>query len=762
MSPPEIRSTADATRRPSGPSAPLSELSNSPARPSKIQPWHLERLAFVYVRQSSPYQVMFNKESAEVQAKLRDRAIAWGWPPSRVIVITDDQAQSGTSAQGRTGFQRILTEVNLDHAGIIFGFQVSRLSRANSDWYHLLERCAVFHTLLADQDGLYDPTLYNDRLLLGLKGTMSEAELHFLGQRLHEARLNKARRGELFTTVPIGYVRLPPGDRIALDPDEQVQHVVRLIFDKFDELGSVGAVLRYLVRNQIKLGVRVQSGPDAGRLDWHAPVRSTLNKILRHPIYAGCYVYPLNHDDPRRKKPDHPYSGRTRVERLTWEVMIPDKVPAYITWERYLANQDRLAANRCLPSAAGAPRGGPALLSGLVDCGRCGRRMRVAYHAKGAPVYYLCNHRAVACAEPVCQSLAGGALEELVTAQVFRALEPAAMELHAAAVADLQRERQERDQHWQQRLERAGIEAERAARQYHAVEPENRLVARELERRWEQALREQRELEEEYHRFVARTPRELTDADHQRIEALAANVPEYWHDPNTPIQDRQIIIRSLVERITVAVRGRTEWVDVTIRWFGGLETRHEVRRPVQKYQQLSNYQRLRARLAELQRTGATAAAIAERLNAEGFHPPRGPVQFDRHVVHRFLAREGLSGPGANQRVAAKDLGPQEWRLDDLARELRMPAHTLRHWQYRGWVLARKTAEINGCWILWADEAELERLRRLRAWRRGGYDQVRPPELTTPRGNAPAGPADSSAPLAPSRRDASKSKRSKNE
>jgi DNA invertase Pin-like site-specific DNA recombinase len=275
--------------------------------------------------------VMFNKESAEVQTKLRDLAIAWGWPPSRVIVITDDQAQSGTSAEGRAGYQRVLTEVNLDHAGIIFGFQVSRLSRANSDWYHLLERCGLFHTLPADQDGLYDPTLYNDRLLLGMKGTMSEAELHFLRQRLYHGRLNKARRGELFTLVPTGYIRLP-GDRLARDPDEQVQHVVRLIFDKFDELGSAGAVLRYLAEHDIKLEVRVQTGADAGQLRWRMVSRPTLLKILHHPFYAGTYVFPLTHLDPRRGKPGRGGSGTVQVDRLKWEVMIPDKVPAYITW----------------------------------------------------------------------------------------------------------------------------------------------------------------------------------------------------------------------------------------------------------------------------------------------------------------------------------------------------------------------------------------------------------------------------------------------
>jgi len=731
MNPPDARCPANPIGQQSRPSAPVPQPIKTPDRPAKIQPEHLERLAFVYVRQSSRYQVMFNKESAEVQAKLRDRAIAWGWPPSRVIVITDDQGQSGRSAERRAGFHRLLDEVNLDHAGIIFGFQVSRLSRANSDWYYLLERCAVFHTLLADLDGVYDPTQYNDRLVLGMKGTMSEAELHFIGQRLHETRRNKAGRGELFTMVPIGYVRLPSGDQIALDPDEQVQHVVRLIFDKFDELGSVGAVLRYLVRHDIKLGVRVQSGADTERLDWHPPVRNTLNKILRHPFYAGCYVYPLNREDPRRKKPGHPHSGRIRVERLTWEVMIPDKVPAYITWERYLANQDRLAANRCLPSAPGAPRAGPSLLSGLVYCGRCGRKMRVAYHAKGAPVYYLCDRRAVDCAEPICQSLAGGALEALVTAAVLRALEPAALELSTAAVADLEGERQQLDQHWQQRLERARIEADRGARQYHACEPENRLVARELERRWEQALQVQRTLEEEYDRFLAQRPRELTVADRQRIEALSANVPKLWHDPNTLIQDRQTIVRSLVERITVAIRGRTEWVDVTIHWFGGLETRHEIRRPIQGYVQLSNYQLLHDRMIELRSDGMTTAAIAERLNAEGFHPPRGTDRFDRHIVNQFLSRKGLLGPHTIQRIKPEELQPEEWRLSDLAHELGMPAATLRQWHGRGWITARKSGAVRGCWIVWADPSELERLRRLRAWRRGGYNRQRPSELTTP-------------------------------
>ena len=248
MNTPSLLPTASAHHRFAEPSTSLVEAPALPNRPNKIQPWHLERLAIVYVRQSSPYQVMHNKESAEVQSGFRNIAIAWGWPSLRVIVVDHDQAQSATSSEARTGFQWIMTEVNLNHVGIILGFQVSRLSRANSDWYHLLERCAVFHTLLADVDGVYDPTLYNDRLLLGLKGTMSEAELHFLKQRLYNGRLNKARRGEQFASAPFGYVRSASGNRIELDPDEQVQLVVRLIFDKFDELGASPILSCSLVR----------------------------------------------------------------------------------------------------------------------------------------------------------------------------------------------------------------------------------------------------------------------------------------------------------------------------------------------------------------------------------------------------------------------------------------------------------------------------------------------------------------------------------
>ena len=450
--------------------------------PPKIQARHLDRLAIVYVRQSSLQQVHEHRESAARQYALVDYAVALGWPADRVLVIDEDQGRSGRTVAGRPGFQWLPAEVALDHVGIILGIELSRLARSCRDWHQLIELCGLFHTLLADQNGLYDPTDHNDRLLLGLSGIMSEAELHILRGRMLAGARNKARRGELYNHAPIGYARVPGGG-LMLDPDEQARAVVRLLFDKFDELGTVSALLRYLVRHGIRLGFRPHFGPHKGELVWRRPNRTTLNFLLHHPIYAGAYSHGRRPTDPRRKVPGRPATGRVVVPRDQWEVLIPGHLPGYITWERYEANLRRLERNRARAGSLGPARGGDSLLAGLVVCGRCGRRMLVAYTTKGHRLRYDCQRGALDYAEPRCQSLAGGALDELVARQVLSALEPAALELSLRAVADAERERGRLARQWEQRLERARHDAERAARQYHAAEPEHRLVARELERR---------------------------------------------------------------------------------------------------------------------------------------------------------------------------------------------------------------------------------------------------------------------------------------
>ena len=356
-------------------------------RSPKLQPWHFDRSAVVYVRQSTPQQVLDHQESTARQYALADRAVAFGWSRDRVVIIDDDLGQSGQSAEGRLGFQRLLAEVALDHVGLILGLEMSRLARSCKDWHQLLELCARFRTLLADADGLYDPTDYNDRLLLGLKGTMSEAELHILKERMYQGKLNKARRGELYGPPPIGYIRIDGGPP-TLDPDEQVQAVVRLIFDQFDRQGTLHGILRYLVHHGIRLPVRPHFGPHRGELQWRRPSRETLQNLMHHPIYAGAYRYGHRALDPRRQQPGRPGTGRQSLAPEECPVLIRDHLPAYITWERFCTNQERLASNRARHEAAGAPREGAALLGGLLRCGRCGRRMRVCYGGvKGQPWY---------------------------------------------------------------------------------------------------------------------------------------------------------------------------------------------------------------------------------------------------------------------------------------------------------------------------------------------------------------------------------------
>lgn len=697
----------------------------------KIQAQHHERLAIVYVRQSSPQQVLEHRESAALQYDLAQRAVALGWSQERVLIIDEDQGQSAKWAEGRLGFQRLLGEVSLDHVGLVLGIEMSRLARSNKDWHQLLELCALFRTLLADQDGLYDPTNYNDRLLLGLQGMMSEAELHILQGRLNAGRLNKARRGELLNHPVTGYIRIP-GDRLAFDPDEQVQAVVRLLFDKFAELGTVNRLLQYLVRHGIQLGIRPHFGPNRGNLEWRRPCRETLLNILHHPGYAGAYTHGRRPVDPRRKIPGRPGTGRRVASWEECEVFIRDRHPAYITWEQFLANQQRLADNRARAEFPGAPREGPALLGGLLVCGKCGCRMMVRYAGSPPRVSYACNRRQIEYAEPFCQNLAGKVFDELITCQVLRVLQPAALELSLQAAENSQQERQRLHQHWQQRLERACYQSHRAARQYHAVEPENRLVVRQLECLWEEALCEQRKLEEAYHRFLPEQPPELTAAERQTIRALASDIPALWNAASTTAADRKALLRHLVQQVVVVVQGDSELVDVSIQWAGGFTSQHQVIRPVAKYEQLHNYQELLARAVQLRDQGQTTSRIAAQLNHEGWRPPKRRPTFNGPMVRALLSRRPRSSPRSRAKQGESLLGPHEWWFSDLARQLDIPHPTLYSWLRRGWVHARQLSGAKGRWILWADKEELHRLRQLRRCPHTWSDQPLFRELTTPK------------------------------
>jgi DNA invertase Pin-like site-specific DNA recombinase len=680
---------------------------------NKIENHHLEQLAFVYVRQSDPQQVRRHRESTDLQYQLVQLAMQLGWSQDRVVIIDEDLGITAKHIEGRAGFQRLMTEVGLDHAGIIIGIEMSRLARSCKDWYQLLELCALFGTVLADPDGVYDPGNYNDRLLLGLKGTMSEAELHIMNGRLAAGRMNKARRGELFNHAPLGYVRSLSGEMV-LDPDEQVQSVVRLIFDKFQELESLNGLLQYLAGQQIILGFRPHYGAHRGQLEWRRPNRPTLQNILHNPIYAGAYCYGRRRVDARRKIPGRPSTGRTVVPAKECAVLLKDRLPAYITWDRYEANLAKLAENQARAASLGAPREGPSLLGGILTCGKCGCRMIVGYQGK-----------------PLCQSLAGGRLDALVSEQVLAALEPASLELSLQAAEDIEKERGRLHRHWKQQLERVRYDTERAARQYQVVEPENRLVARELESQWEQSLIKQRQTEEEYARFELQQPSRLSEDEVQSIRSLSADIPALWHARSTNPQDQQAIVRHLIDRITVTVQGESERVDVTIHWAGGYESQHEQTRPVARYDQLADYDRLVARILELRTAGQTNAKIAAVLNKEGFRPPKRRSTYNAAMVRQLVSRN-LPSEFKSRSPKDLELHPDEWLLADLAHELKMPTTTLHNWLRRGWVEARKLNDRRGHWVLWADVDEIGRLRQLRTTKQGWPDRPYPESLTKPK------------------------------
>lgn len=715
------------------------EMRTARHRSEKITDQHLDRLAIVYVRQSTQQQVLEHRESTARQYALVDRAVALGWPRVAVEVIDEDQGHSGSSVEGRNGFQRLLAEVSSDRVGLILGLEMSRLARSCKDWHALLELCAIYRTLLADADGLYEPSNYNDRLLLGLKGTMSEAELHILKNRLQQGMWNKAERGEVLNHAPLGYLRTPNDDYV-IDPDEQVQAVLRLIFEQFTRRGSVNGLLRWLVAHDVKLPIRPHFGSNRGNLEWRRPNRVTLLNVLHHPIYAGAYRWGHREVDPRKKVPGRPKTGRTFNAHDECRVLIHNRFQAYITWDQFENNQRKMAENSTLGKMLSAPRHGPSVLAGLLVCGRCGHRMLVGYGNTGGgsnarTLRYSCQRDAIDYGQDRCQSLSGAELESLVVERMLQAVSPASLELSLAATEDIERERKQLDDHWRQRLARSRYEIEQARRQYAAVDPEYRLVARELERRWDESLRADEQLQADYVRFQRDCPAQLSPQERAQILALAQDLPALWHAATTTPENRQTVARLLLEQVTVTVEGNTNRVDVELRWAGGFVSRHLLDRPVQTYQQLSNYNELVARIDALRADGQTLPEIATTLNAEGFHPPKRSRHFTQVILSHFLRERGVrTGPLPRSVTDEQHLMPNEWWLANLAAKLSMPIATLHRWQRVGWVSSRKVKAAGGRWAVYADPDELLRLRKLRDAPRG-WPQPYPTDLITPKPNA---------------------------
>ncbi|MBZ5500605.1 MAG: recombinase family protein [Acidobacteriia bacterium] len=579
----------------------------------KVTAGHLKRDAYLYVRQSTMRQVFENSESTERQYALRQRALALGWPGDRVIVIDSDLGQSGASAVDRVGFQKLVTEVGMGRAGIVLGLEVSRLARNSADWHRLLEICALTDTLILDEDGLYDPAHFNDRLLLGLKGTMSEAELHVLRARLRGGILNKARRGELHCGLPAGLIYDARGCMV-LDPDLQVQETVRLLFQTFARTGTLRAAVKHFRQQGLLFPKRTGAGPQKGPLVWAPLSLGRACSVMHNPFYAGAYAYGRGRF---RKQPD----GRYRHEHLPqdeWQVLIRDAHPGYISWQEYESNLQRLHASAKALSferAAGPPREGPALLQGRVVCGLCGSRMHVHYNIRRNGVMitnYVCAGRTRLFGDPMCQSILGAGIDAAVSQLLVETVTPMALELTLAVQQEIADRINEADRLRHRQVERAQYEADAARHRYMQVDPANRLVADTLEADWNAKLRALAEAQEEYQRRRTEDRLVVDDTERQRILTIATDFPAIWNDPHTPQRERKRMLGLLIEDVTL-IKQRD--VTAAVRFRGGATTTLTLPRPLTPQQLRATHELVRRQIDELL-DEYTDAQVARILNEQ--------------------------------------------------------------------------------------------------------------------------------------------------
>jgi DNA invertase Pin-like site-specific DNA recombinase len=533
----------------------------------KVTPRHLKRTALLYVRQSTMRQVFENTESTKRQYALRNRAVALGWPRDEIVVVDGDLGHTATAAGDREGFERVVTEVGMGRVGIVLGLEVSRLARNSSDWHRLLEICALADTLILDEDGVYNPKEFNDRLLLGLKGQMSEAEIYVMKARLHGGILSKALRGELQVTLPTGLV-YDTQKKVQLDPDKQVQESLTFLFTTFDRTGSATATMKAFRKNELLFPRRVRKGPRKGELIWETLTHQRVLQVLHNPRYAGAFVW-------GRRKGRRLLNGHTAVEFVApdeWISLVPGAHVGYITWQQYQANQQRLLENAKAHGddrRQSPPREGPALLQGLLLCGRCGDRMNVRYsvRADGQQVpLYLCDRDRTRVGARTCQSIPGANLDEAIGALLVEMVTPLTLEVALTVQDEIQSHLAETSRLRRMQVERAQYEADLARQRFMNVNPNHRLVADGLEADWNAKLRALQEAQERCNHEQAADRAPLTAEQRARVLALATDFPRLWRDPKTPARERKRMIRLLIEDVTV---NRADVITAHVRFRGG-------------------------------------------------------------------------------------------------------------------------------------------------------------------------------------------------
>jgi DNA invertase Pin-like site-specific DNA recombinase len=649
---------------------------------SKVTAAHLSRTAILYIRQSTLKQVIHNTESAHRQYDLRGQAVALGWAADQISVVDVDQGQSGASAADRAGFQHLVAEVSLGRAGIVLGLECSRLARNSADWHQLLELCALTGTLICDEDGLYDPRNFNDRLLLGMKGQMSEAELHFIQARLRGGVLSKARRGELATPLPVGLAYDGAG-AVRLDPDTAVQKALNHLFDTFDATGSAFACVRAFNDAGLAFPWRHLKGPRKGELDWKPLEHHTVLRVLHNPRYAGAFTYGRH----RHQKLPGGKSATTLLPREEWIAFIPDAHPGYITLDRYDANCARLAANAAAHGRdrrTGPPREGPALLQGIVLCGRCGLRMTVRYHRRrGREIpTYVCQRAGIESATKICASIPGADLDEAVGRLLVDTLTPLAAEAALTVAAELENRAADADRMRAAHVDRARYHADLARRRYLAVDPANRLVADTLEADWNTALRTLNDAQAAYDTARDRQTGRLTDAQRARIRRLATDLPDLWNDPATPARERKRIARLLLTDVTL--HRTAEVVTAHVRFPGGQSTTLTLPVPKPAYEQRRTTAEVVAAVDALL-DEHTSGEVADVLNGRGLASGTGEP-FHRGIVDDVVRAYRLR----TRRQRLREAGMLT--LAEAAEAFGVAPHTVKAWRRAGIVGGRRYNE----------------------------------------------------------------------
>lgn len=667
---------------------------------TRIKSHHLSRQAIIYVRQSTAQQAINNRESLQLQYALRDRAIALGWPKSQVVVIDSDLGMTGSTTQGRVGFQDLVSRVSLNQAGAIFAFDVTRLARNCSDWYQLLDLCGLRQCLIGDGDSVYDPSQIDGRLLLGLKGQISELELHTIRARLNAGLINKAQRGELIIDLPIGYVKADEST-VEKHPNAEVQSRIEMVFGKFLELKSLGKVVRYLNENELLMprGVR------GGGVNWKEPTKSAISSMLRNPIYAGAYAYGKTRFVPQISASHKRY--KQRIDQDQWKVLIQDRHPAYVNWEQFMSIQKSLEDNLARynsHNSSGMAREGAALLQGIVYCGRCGHQMTIQYR-QGAQ--YRCNYLYQQRCRPVCLMARSEGIDRFVSDAVLDALSEIEFDLFEKSVRELNKNQETLRKAKSQELQRLRYEAERAERQYQLCDPENRLVALELERRWEISLNSLREAE---HSFEVRLDAEAGALPPKLLEqwrAAGTQLRSLWSDGRMGNAHKKRIVRTLVDKI-VLKQPQPGQIEVRIIWKSGQCTSKTLEVKVGSLRALNNGEVIEEKITAMARSGLADEWIAFTLTREGYRGSDRPY-IGLSLVQR-VRRDASIKLDSNSNARRKTEG--EFTIPQLARKLRVKID----WVFEQIILRKISVEPDQTrkrFIFAADSKEIEELERLR-------------------------------------------------